>query len=253
MFFGFMRLSKFIKLGCFLIIFFIFTQATPGYSKDVRVGVINVQAAVSGTKEWKREFSAFKTKFNKEKMSISVKEKQLKKMLEDLTKQGMVLNPELKKKKEETLLKKKKDLNKTFDSSSDEDSGSDDDDAVVFNGAEVAVDLEAEALDRTLLVDESAEAMFNSPVLGRRESSSSVSNGDVRTNVSPALRRPEIADTSLEAGEEEENQVDQQVEEEINEQIVEEVLEEVLQVVVQEDAGNPESEAEKEREKERNT
>mgnify|MGYP004000170025 FL=1 len=105
-----MRLSKFIKLGCFLIIFFIFTQATPGYSKDVRVGVINVQAAVSGTKEWKREFSAFKTKFNKEKMSISVKEKQLKKMLEDLTEQGMVLNPELKKKKEETLLKKKKDF-----------------------------------------------------------------------------------------------------------------------------------------------
>jgi tetratricopeptide (TPR) repeat protein len=123
----------------------------------------------------------------------------------------------------------------------------DDDDAVVFNGAEVAVDLEAETVDRTLLVDESAEAMFNSPVLGRRESSASVSNGDVRTNVSPALRRPEIADTSLEAGEEEENQVDQQVEEEINEQIVEEVLEEVLQVVVREDARNPESEAEKEK------
>ena len=79
MFFGFMQLCKFTKLGCFLIIFFMFTQATPGYAKDVRVGVINIQAAVSGTKEWKREFSAFKTKFTREKMSISVKEKQLKK------------------------------------------------------------------------------------------------------------------------------------------------------------------------------
>jgi outer membrane protein len=110
MFFGFMQLCKFTKLGCFLIIFFIFIQATPGYAKDVRVGVINIQAAVSGTKEWKREFSAFKTKFTREKMSISVKEKQLKKMIEDLTKQGMVLSPELKKKKQETLLQKKKDF-----------------------------------------------------------------------------------------------------------------------------------------------
>ena len=110
MFSGFVRSWQFTKSVCFLVIFFIFTQTTPGYAKDVRVGVIDVQAAVSGTKEWKKEFASFKTKFKKEKVSISAKEKQLKKMIEDLNKQSMVLSPELKKKKEDALLKKKKDF-----------------------------------------------------------------------------------------------------------------------------------------------
>ena len=68
MFSSFVRSWQFTKLVCFLIIFFIFTQATPVYAKDVRVGVIDVQVAVSSTKEWKREFTSFKTKFEKEKV-----------------------------------------------------------------------------------------------------------------------------------------------------------------------------------------
>jgi outer membrane protein len=110
MFSGFARLWRFTKLVCFLVIFFILAQTKLGYAKDVRVGVIDVQAAVSGTKEWKREFTSFKTKFQKEKTAISAKEKQLKKMIEDLNKKSMVLSPELKKKKEDVLLKKKKDF-----------------------------------------------------------------------------------------------------------------------------------------------
>ena len=101
------------QLGCmvsFFIIFFLFTQATSGYAKNLRVGFIDIQAAVSGTKEWKREFVSFKTKFEKEKISISAKEKKLKKMIGDLNKQSMILSPELKKKKESALLKKKKDF-----------------------------------------------------------------------------------------------------------------------------------------------
>ena len=87
-----------------------FTQATPGYAKDVLVGVIDIQAAVTGTKEWKKEFASFKTKFQKEKVIIATKEKNLKKMIENLNKQSMVLSPELKKKKGEALLKKKKEF-----------------------------------------------------------------------------------------------------------------------------------------------
>jgi len=102
------RLWQFVYVYSFFIIFFLLTQATPGYAKDVRVGVIDIQAAVAGTKEWKREFVSFKTKFEKEKISISAKEKQLKKMIEDLNKKSMVLSPELKKKKEDALLKKKR-------------------------------------------------------------------------------------------------------------------------------------------------
>ena len=85
-------------------------QTTPAHAKDVRVGVIDIQAAVTGTKEWKKEFASFKTKFEKEKVLIATKEKNLKKMIEDLNKQSMVLSPKLKKKKEEALTKKKKDF-----------------------------------------------------------------------------------------------------------------------------------------------
>ena len=85
-------------------------QATPAHAKDVRVGVIDIQAAVTGTKEWKKEFTSFKTKFQKEKVEIATKEKNLKKMIEDLNKKSMVLSPELKKKKEEALIKKKKNF-----------------------------------------------------------------------------------------------------------------------------------------------
>ena len=110
MFSGFIRTWQFTKWFCFLVIFIMFAQATPGYAKDVRVGVIDIQAAVTGTNEWKKEFASFKTKFQKEKLSIAAKEKNLKKMIEDLNKKSMVLSPELKKKKEEALLKKKKNF-----------------------------------------------------------------------------------------------------------------------------------------------
>ena len=110
MFSGFMRSWQFTKSVGFLIIFFIFNQSTPGYAKDLRVGVIDIQAAVTGTNEWKKEFASFKTKFQKEKLSIAAKEKNLKKLIEDLNKKSMVLSPELKKKKEEVLIKKKKNF-----------------------------------------------------------------------------------------------------------------------------------------------
>ena len=110
MFSSFVRSWQFTKLVCFLIIFFIFAQTTPGYAKDIRIGVIDVQTAVSSTKEWKREFTSFKSKFQKEKISITAKEKQLKNMIEDLNKKSMVLSPELKKKKADTLMQKKKDF-----------------------------------------------------------------------------------------------------------------------------------------------
>jgi outer membrane protein len=85
-------------------------QPVPSFARDLRVGVIDIQKAVSGTKEWKREFLSFKTNFNKEKKLISKKEEQLKKMIDNINKQGMVLNPELKKKKEGEVLKKKREF-----------------------------------------------------------------------------------------------------------------------------------------------
>jgi outer membrane protein len=94
----------------FSIIFLIFAQVTPGYAKDIRVGVIDIQAAVTNTNEWKKEFAKFKTRFKKEKEKISKKENNLKRMIENLNKQSMILSPEKKKKKEEALIKQKKDF-----------------------------------------------------------------------------------------------------------------------------------------------
>ena len=107
---AFVPMRNFTMMFCFLTTFFLFTQITPSYAKDVRVGVIDIQAAVSGTKEWKREFASFKTKFEKEKLSIATKEKQLKKIIKDLNKKSSVLNSESKKKKEEELLRRKKNF-----------------------------------------------------------------------------------------------------------------------------------------------
>ena len=120
MFSSFIWTRHFTKWFCFLVIFIIFAQATPGYAKDVRVGVIDIQAAVTGTKEWKKEFVSFKTKFQKEKVAIATKEKNLKKQIENLNKQSMVLSPELKKKKEEALMKQKKEFERHVQDKNDE-------------------------------------------------------------------------------------------------------------------------------------
>ena len=94
-----------LVLGLFLLI-----QTNSSYANDLRVGYVDIQAAVANTKEWKKEFISFKSKFQREKVSIKKKEEQLKKKIEDLNKQSMVLNPELKKKKEDGILKKKREF-----------------------------------------------------------------------------------------------------------------------------------------------
>jgi len=110
MFTRFFRLRLLPVLFLFTAVFFLLAQPAPSFARDLRVGVIDIQKAVSGTKEWKKEFLSFKTNFSREKKLISRKEGQLKKMIENLNKQSMVLNPELKKKKEEEVLKKKREF-----------------------------------------------------------------------------------------------------------------------------------------------
>ena len=110
MFNSFFKPCQFISVLTFFILFFFFIQANPSDAKDVRIGVIDIQKAVSNTKEWKKEFSSFKVKFEKEKKSIIVKEGQLKKKIQDFGKQSMLINPALKKTKEDELLKKKREF-----------------------------------------------------------------------------------------------------------------------------------------------
>ena len=77
------------------------------FAAESRIGFVDIQKAVLGTKEWKKQFEIFKKDFAKEKKKIKARENRLKKMLQDLTKQSFVLDPELKKKKEDRYRKEK--------------------------------------------------------------------------------------------------------------------------------------------------
>ena len=92
------------------IVVALFVVTSPVVSWASETAYVNIKKAIINTNEWKKEFASFKAVFEKEKASIATKEKYLKKMIEDLYKQSMVLSPELKKKKEEALIRKKKDF-----------------------------------------------------------------------------------------------------------------------------------------------
>lgn len=110
MFNGFVRLRLLPIMFSLFAVLPLLAQTTPVHAKDLRVGVVDIQKAVASTKEWKKEFIAFKTRFKKEKGLISKKENLLKKMIENLNKQSLALRPELKKKKEDNVRKKKREF-----------------------------------------------------------------------------------------------------------------------------------------------
>lgn len=83
--------------------------ASPAGATD-RIGFINIEKAMAGTQEWKKEFESFKADFQKEKNMISAREEKLKKMFEEIQKQGFVLDPKLKKEKEDKFREEKKEF-----------------------------------------------------------------------------------------------------------------------------------------------
>jgi len=110
MFNSFIRSCQFISMLSLFILSLLFIQVSPSDAKDGRIGVIDIQKAVSSTKEWKKEFNSFKAKFEKEKKSIVAKEVKLKKKFQDFGKQSMLISPALKKKKEDELMKQKREF-----------------------------------------------------------------------------------------------------------------------------------------------
>lgn len=86
------------------------TFTVSSFAAENRIGFLNIQKAVSSTKEWDANFKKFKADFTKEKKRIKIKEQKIKKMLENLNKQSFVLDPELKKKKEDEFRKEKIDF-----------------------------------------------------------------------------------------------------------------------------------------------
>ena len=110
-----MRLTifrRFRTIGYHLVfvVFLCGPLTVSSFAAESRIGFVDIQKAVSSTKEWKSSFIKFKADFTKEKKRIKIREQKVKKMLGDLNKQSFVLDPELKKKKEEKLRKEKIDF-----------------------------------------------------------------------------------------------------------------------------------------------
>lgn len=99
--------SKILLLSLVILAATALTLPGAAQAEDIKIGFIDLQKAISSTKDWKKNFASFKESFKKEKDTIAKKEEKLKTMLDDLSKKSFVLDPELKKKKAEDLNKEK--------------------------------------------------------------------------------------------------------------------------------------------------
>lgn len=78
--------------------------------EDPRIGFVDIKKAVADTNEFKRVKGSFDLRFQKEQKAIADREAQVKKLFDELNKQGFVLSPELKKQKEARFVQEKKSL-----------------------------------------------------------------------------------------------------------------------------------------------
>lgn len=85
----------------------ILANANPA-AADVKVGFVDIQKAITETREFKKSQIKFRMEIKKEKGIIDARKKRVEDMIKELNKQSFVLNPELKKKKEESFLREKK-------------------------------------------------------------------------------------------------------------------------------------------------
>jgi len=83
------------------------SDATAG---SIKIGFVDIQKAITETKEFKKSQMKFRVELQKEKGIIDARKKKVESMLIEINKQANVLNPTLKKKKEESFLKEKKDF-----------------------------------------------------------------------------------------------------------------------------------------------
>lgn len=105
-----MRQSFFFKnifLQTFLVFLILFCLTSSTFAAGNRIGFINLQKAVSNTKEWKKQLAGFKQQFKQAQTLIAAREKKVKSMYEEITKQSFVLDPALKKSKEDRFRKEK--------------------------------------------------------------------------------------------------------------------------------------------------
>jgi outer membrane protein len=104
----------------FLAFFLIALFAGTAFGGEGRTGFIDFQRALSETKEWQEKSGVFNKEFEKEQIIISERAAKIGKMLEDINKQSMVLDPTLKKAKEEAFRAERRDFERYVKDKSEE-------------------------------------------------------------------------------------------------------------------------------------
>lgn len=104
----------------FIALFLIALFAGTAFGAEGRMGFIDLQRALSETKEWQEKSGEFKKEFEREQILISAREAKIAKMLEDINKQSMVLDPTLKKEKEDAFRAERRDFERYVKDKSEE-------------------------------------------------------------------------------------------------------------------------------------
>lgn len=104
--------ARVFGLGLVMIMAGLMGSASQASAAELKIGFVNIQKAITETKEFKKSQMRFQLKLKKEKGIIDARKKKVENMLRELNKQGFVLNTELKKAKEESFLREKKEFDR---------------------------------------------------------------------------------------------------------------------------------------------
>ena len=96
--------EKFRFLLASIALALLFIVSFPVVSWASETAYVDMQAAVTGTNNWKKEFALFKASFEEEKSKIAKMENRLKRLINNLNRESLILSPYEKKKREDTLI-----------------------------------------------------------------------------------------------------------------------------------------------------
>ncbi|PIQ96905.1 MAG: molecular chaperone Skp [Nitrospinae bacterium CG11_big_fil_rev_8_21_14_0_20_56_8] len=114
------RAARVVRNAGLVCLVYLLMGAFSASADEFKIGFVDLQKALTATSEWKKQSGAFKEEFDREQKIISAKESRITKMLEDLNKQGMVLDPELKREKENEFRNERRDFERYVKDKTDE-------------------------------------------------------------------------------------------------------------------------------------
>lgn len=93
-------------LLCLGLVLFVMISGTTGYAQNVKIGFVDAQKVLEGSKEGKRVKANMEEFVKSRQKIIDLEEQELKQLEEDLVRQGALLSPEAKKVKQDDFQKK---------------------------------------------------------------------------------------------------------------------------------------------------